>query len=131
MRKKTWLIAALILGALPALGIYAWQATPAFKEEAAVKAAVAFLKEGPTFGFDGVPGSIEVVGVAVAESHPLQYVVTVEFQCRHAGYGDRTGQMVAQVITPHEVRVVVSDGRVVEAVIDGVWDEVRQELLGS
>jgi hypothetical protein len=36
---KTWLIAILVIGALPALSIYAWQTTPVFTEQTAVKTA--------------------------------------------------------------------------------------------
>jgi hypothetical protein len=96
--------------------------------EEAEEIALDFLRHAPTFGFDGVPGSIEVMDVVVAESYPVQYFVTVAFECSHAGYGDRAGQVLAQVVTPHEIRIDVSDDQVLSAVIDGVWDEVNQRM---
>ncbi len=88
--------------------------------------ALDFLRHAPTFSFDGVPGSMEVIDVAAAESYPVQYFVTVAFECSHAGYGDRAGQVLAQVVTPHEIRINISDDQVLSAVIDGVWDELNQ-----
>ena len=36
---KQWLITILVIGAFPALSIYAWQTTPVFTEQSAVKTA--------------------------------------------------------------------------------------------
>ncbi|MBN2335935.1 hypothetical protein JXL21_10295 [Candidatus Bathyarchaeota archaeon] len=94
--------------------------------EEAEEIAIVFLRNSPTFSFDGVPGSIRVLDVAVAESYPVQYFISVVFECSHAGYGDRTGQVLAQVITPHTIKIVVSSGEVRSAVIDGKWDELNQ-----
>ncbi len=99
--------------------------------EEAERIALEFLKGSPTFKFDGVEESIEVIDVVAMESYPVQYAFLVAFECRHAGYGDRTGQVLAQVITPHEIRIVVSAGEVRSAVIDGVWDELNQREVGS
>jgi hypothetical protein len=65
------------------------------------------------------------------ESYPVQYAFLVAFECRQPGYGDRTGQVLAQVITPHEIRIVVSAGEVLSAVIDGEWDELNQRKVGA
>ena len=97
----------------------------------AERIALEFLIYAPTFAFDGIEESIEVLDVIAMESYPVQYAVTIAFECRHAGYGDRTGQMLAQVITPHEVRIVVSAGEVRSAVIDGEWDELNQRDVAS
>jgi hypothetical protein len=34
--------------------------------------------------------------------------------------------MLAQAITPHEIGVVVSEGGVIRAIVDGEWDELKQ-----
>lgn len=99
--------------------------------EEAERIAVEFLSGAPTFAFDGIEESIEVLDVVAMESYPVQYAVTIAFECRQAGYGDRTSQMLAQVITPHEMRVVVSAGEVRSAVIDGEWDELNQRDVAS
>jgi hypothetical protein len=52
--------------------------------------------------------------------------VTISFSCAQPGYGDRTGEVLAQVITEHTARVVVSSGEVRSAIIDETWDEFEQ-----
>jgi hypothetical protein len=123
---KTWLTAILVIGALPALSIYAWQTTPFFNEQAAVRAATSFLSEAPTYSWDGVEGSIRVIDSYKAQTPDAVWTVVIEFTCAHAGYGDRSGQMVATVVTDHVIVVTVEDSSVVDAVIDGEWDELRQ-----
>jgi hypothetical protein len=51
------------------------------------------------------------------------------FDSRHLGYGDRTGENLAQVITHHEVSVVVEKGEVKTALMDNQWDMLRQEMV--
>lgn len=99
--------------------------------EEAERIALEFLRRSPTFAFDGIDESVEVLDIVAMESYPVQYAVTIAFECRQAGYGDRTGQVLAQVITPHEIRVVVSAGEVRSAVIDGEWDELNQRDVTS
>jgi hypothetical protein len=52
-----------------------------------------------------------------------------EFDSSHAGYGDRTGLTLAEVITPHQAVVTVEQGEVTDAVLDGEWDMLSQETL--
>jgi hypothetical protein len=91
-----------------------------------VDTAIDFLKNGPTFSFDGIPGSIEVIEVIAAESYPVQYFITIAFECTQAEYGDREGMMLAQVISPHEIRIALSNGVIGSAIIDDQWDELIQ-----
>ncbi len=96
-------------------------------DERAVKIAIDFVVQAPTFKYDGISDTLEVIDVKILESFPVQYVVTITFDSRHAGYGDRTGQVLAQVITPHTEVVKVVDDEVVSAILDNQWDELRQE----
>jgi len=123
---KTWLTAILVIGALPALSIYAWRTTPVFNEQAAVNTATSFLSEAPTYSWDGVEGSIRVLDSYKTQTPDAVWTVVIEFTCAHAGYGDRFDQMVATVVTGHVITITVEDGSVVAAVIDGEWDELRQ-----
>jgi hypothetical protein len=50
---------------------------------------------------------------------------TFSFSSRHAGYGDRRGQILAQVITPHQIRVNIEDEKVVVVVTDRTFDELK------
>jgi hypothetical protein len=84
-----------------------------------------WLKNAPTFSFDGIQGTMSVIDGVIAESYPEQYFITISFDCSHAGYGDRTDMMLAQIITQHEAVVVVSSNQIQSAVIDGEWDEFK------
>jgi len=55
------------------------------------------------------------------------YVVQVSFDSGHPGYGNRTGQVLKNVITHHDMKVMVSDYGVGSAIIDGIWDEFNQK----
>ncbi len=83
----------------------------------------------PTYSFDGE--DLELV-----ESRGLDlvgcencYEVEYRFDSRHAGYGDRTGEALAQVITSHNTVVFVEDKLVTKAVTDGVYNEITGEFL--
>ncbi len=90
--------------------------------------AVEFLRNSPTFRFDGMEATLKLVG-SEAGDKPNNWVFHFEFQSRQAGYGDRTGLMLAQVITDHRAQIVVEQGEVVYAVLDGKWDELRQKMI--
>jgi len=58
------------------------------------------------------------------------YKFTFDFKSSQAGYGDRTGQFLAQVITPHYINIAVSEkGEVIEAITDEKYDEMKREFL--
>jgi hypothetical protein len=127
--KLSVVLALIVVGFFPALGLYASQSqAPTYSEQQAIEAAKHFLIISPTFGFDGVAGSIKVVGVDQLEKLPILYRVRIEFQCAHSGYGDRTGMILLQVITPHEIVIGVEKGEVVSALIDDKWDELGNHL---
>jgi hypothetical protein len=69
-----------------------------------------------------------VVDVDQLEKLPILYRVKIEFECAHSGYGDRTGMILLQVITPHEIVIGVEKGKVVSALIDDKWDELSNRL---
>ncbi len=89
--------------------------------------AVEFLRNEATFRFDGMENTLKLIqedGEGLS-----RWVFYHEFQSRHAGYGDRTGLMLAQVITDHKAQIVVEQGEVVYAVLDGKWDMLRQRRI--
>jgi hypothetical protein len=57
--------------------------------------------------------------------------MTYEFMSSQAGYGDRSGEAPAQVITQHTIVVRVAGGEVTSAIIDGIWDEMYQRMLSD
>ncbi len=93
-----------------------------------IDVATWFVKSSPTFAFDGMEESLNVGIISIRESFPEQFSINAEFSSRHGGYGDREGQFLTQVITPHTMGMVVSNGNVVSAIIDEEWDELNQKL---
>lgn len=91
--------------------------------------AMDFVESSPTFAFDGIADNLAVEDVKILESFPEQFVITINFESLHGGYGDRTGQFLTQAITPHTITVTIVDGQIISAIIDGVWNEVNQEML--
>ncbi len=85
-----------------------------------------FVLNSPTFLFDGDLASLELQETLYPDiENAWQFVFS--FESAHAGYGDRTGQMLAQVITPHEVVVTVEQGVIVSAIMDNAWNMLEQE----
>jgi len=96
-----------------------------FTQEESRKIAEDWIKSSPTYKFDGE--SIEFVN---SFPLPCDYCWKFEFRfiSRHGGYGDRTGQMVTQVITPHNAKTAVQEGKVIEVILDDKWDEMAQKI---
>lgn len=132
MNLKFSIILAMSLAlTFPAISLYAWKSGGNWMTDRdnATKVAITFLKNAPTFKFDGISNSMNVVETRILESYPIQYVVAITFESRHSGYGDRTGQFLAQVITEHAAEVKVVDSMVVSAILDGRWDELNQRNI--
>ncbi len=87
-------------------------------EEAETLIAKHFILNAPTYAFDGIDGTLRVVETMSLESWPVQYIVVLSFESSHAGYGDRTDEALAQVVTTHVATVKIVNGEVVQAVID-------------
>lgn len=98
------------------------------KQQAMINAAEAFVRQSPTYQFDGIDETFHMVDVQFPAVEP-DWVITIQFESSHAGFGDRTGDMLTQVITPHECIITVSEGIVTSAIMDGQWDMLNQEPL--
>ncbi|MFO7848462.1 MAG: GerMN domain-containing protein [Spirochaetia bacterium] len=107
------------------------------QREAAVQAAERWIRSySPTFLYDGTALELREAERAARERDgAAAYDMVFEFESRHSGYGDREGEILAQVITPHKLEVRVektSDSggwEVSRAVTDGVFDEKEGEFL--
>lgn len=117
-------IAAVLLIGILASGCL--QPPQTYTKEEAVETAKEFLGNAPTYKWDGE--NMKVIEVLTLRC-PYCWSVVIEFQSRHGGYGDRTGKVVTQVITPHTARIVVREGKVISAVLDEMWDEIKQEMI--
>lgn len=89
--------------------------------------ATTFVRESPTYQFDG--SNLTLVEEQILESDPIQYVFTFTFLSASAGYGDRSDQIVAQVLTDHVAHVIIVEGQIVSAILDGQWDMLTQRML--
>jgi hypothetical protein len=103
--------------------------TRALDESQIKDLAESWIREAPTHKYDG--SGLALVDYVQQESFPVRHVLTYNFTSSHAGYGDRSDQVTAQVITNHTIKVTIIDGNVDSAIIDGVWDEMDQFMIGS
>ncbi|MDP2931362.1 MAG: DUF4382 domain-containing protein, partial [Chloroflexota bacterium] len=88
-----------------------------------------FVRNNSTFAYDGIPDSLKLADNLTAAQPPATWIFTFDFQSRHAGYGNRTGQVLAEVITPHRAVVTVEQGKIKSAVIDGKWDMLKEKMM--
>lgn len=95
----------------------------------AIEIARKYIQSSPTFAFDGIPESLDMISVNTLESYPVQYRIEFAFDSSQSGYGNREGQMLAQVITPHKTSILVSEGQVISAVTDETWDEINHQYV--
>ncbi|MDQ1274933.1 MAG: hypothetical protein QG610_506 [Euryarchaeota archaeon] len=109
--------------ALVELRAYALSTTP----EEAEEIAETWIETSPTYSYDGFDLKLE--DHKVLETFPEQHFLNYTYTSRHGGYGNRTDQVVTEALTPHSIEIVVSEGEVRSAVIDGEWDEIAQRLL--
>jgi hypothetical protein len=140
-KHKKFAITAAIIGIIAAgvTGIYFVSAQtmltqiPATQEEQerydAMEIAKKYVMTSPTFAFDGIPETLDVEDVSIMESYPVQYRIKIAFDSSHGGFGNREGQMLTQVITPHKVDILVSEGDVISAVTDETWDELNHQYV--
>jgi|GEM_PF-1773176 len=84
-----------------------------------------FVERSPTYEFDGFNLSFKGL-----EKKGEKLILSYEFTSRHSGYGERSGKMLADVITPHRVDLMIEDNRLISAVMDGRWDMINQRILG-
>lgn len=101
--------------------------TVTFREQALVSAK-SIVEQDSTFRFDGIKESLKLAGEK-ALTDGTSWEFTYTFDSRNPGYGDRTGKVMAQVITPHNARIVVKGGAVTEAVIDEQWDMLGRKMI--
>lgn len=98
--------------------------------EEAQQLAYDFVVNAPTFAFDGMPETLVLVDTETFKC-PGCWDFTYEFDCTQAGYGNRTGMMLAQVITPHRAVISIRNGVINAAVLDNSWDMQVQMMVAT
>jgi len=131
MKKRGYLF-ALVLVLVPVLAIACTTQVSGgggvYTEEQARQVAEGFIKDCPTFVFDGVESSLMLEQTLYPDiEYAWTFVYT--FDSLHSGYGDRDGQMLLQVVTPHEAAITIEKGIVKTALLDGRWDMIVQQLV--
>ena len=126
------LVISLLLGA----GMLVTSASnTGFTKESAIKSASDFLNSEATYKFDGMSSTMTMdAQKVVMETDPAKevYVVTAEFTSRQAGYGDRTGMMMAEVLTTHKCVITIDqNNQIISAVMDGQWDMMKQKTISG
>jgi hypothetical protein len=102
--------------------------------EAGQQIALDFVKNNPTFKFDGLANSLKVT---LSDYGPISayhsFAYSIEYETAHPGHGDRSGQVLAQVITQHLAMVIVNaeKGAVGIATCDRTWDLINERVLSS
>lgn len=84
-----------------------------------------FVRGSPTFSFDGMEETLKLTDTLMARC-PYCWLFVFEFDSRQAGYGDRTGMMLAQVITHHRAEIMVELHEITSAVMDEKWNMLTQ-----
>ncbi|QNT76782.1 hypothetical protein [Dehalogenimonas etheniformans] len=120
--KSVCIIALLIL--LTFTGVSCAQSNTG-SQEGGQKVALKFVKLEATYRFDGIPETLKVTSTTSVGN---DWKYTIEYDSRHAGYGNRTGQVLAEVLTHHTAEVTVQAGKVTKAIMDQQWDMINQRL---
>ncbi|HEY93675.1 MAG TPA: hypothetical protein G4O15_01895 [Dehalococcoidia bacterium] len=88
------------------------------------------MKSSPTFTFDGIEETLQLVERKYSDnSNSWSFIF--QFDSRHPGYGDRNGQILVELITPHQVVIVTNYDGVKSAVMDGKWDLIKQQIVNE
>lgn len=116
-------IAAMALATVSLLALSACSSDDG--DEVDRRLAESFLRNSPTFRFDGLPDSIGLKDRADGDCETC-VVYTFGFESSHPGYGDRTDLPLASAVTQHEAVIFIEEGLVTAAQIDNIWDVITQ-----
>lgn len=138
-QTKIAIVAAIVIIAVGVTGAYLIPAqstvvvvptTQADQERYdALGIAQKYVVTSPTFAFDGDINSLKVEYVGSTKSIPPEHIFKASFESSQGGFGNREGQMLIRVITPHTMEISVSEGKVISAITDKTWDEQRELFI--
>jgi hypothetical protein len=99
-----------------------------YTAEEAQQRAVEYIKNAPTFTFDGIARTLQVTQVEPLDCKGC-FEVTIKFTSGYPGFGARSAYFRVKRLTPHTAKVRVEKGQVTQVIIDGIWDEMKQESI--
>jgi hypothetical protein len=118
----------LVLGGAAAAAYY--PLTGPVGSSASIQVAEEFVRNSPTFRFDGIEETFKLETSRAIKFCPGCYEYTFYFESRHPGVGDRAGIKSRDIITPHRVVVNLAyETNVVMGVMDDSWDIGRQLII--
>ncbi len=84
------------------------------------------IESSPTFVFDGF--DLELRNKKeITEGESYEFIFN--FKTRSGGFGDRSAQIVPQVITPRTMTIVVENGEVVKAITNDAFSETENRVI--
>lgn len=89
------------------------------------------LQNSPTYLFDGSDLELKESRALDLANCVNCYEFEYLFTSSQAGYGNREGESLAQVITPHSIVITVENGQVARAITDEKFDEMTDQFLES
>jgi hypothetical protein len=95
-----------------------------FSEDDSRQAAENLILNSKTYSFDGSGLSYKD---ALKGKDSWEFIF--EFTSSYPGYGDRTGQSLKEIETPHTAIIRVEKGKVTRAVLDDYWDILSEKPL--
>ena len=96
-----------------------------YTKQGAIWKATSFAKNEETYKFDGIEETFKVKDVLTLRC-PCCWSVEIEYQSKSSGYGNRSNQVVAKVITAHTARIMVNKGNIMYSILDEEWDMINQ-----
>ncbi len=127
-RHMPLLAVLLVLGGAAAAAYY--PLTGPVGSSASIQVAEEFVRNSPTFRFDGIEETFKLETSRAIKFCPGCYEYTFYFESRHPGVGDRAGIKSRDIITPHRVVVNLAyETNVVMGVMDESWDIGRQLII--
>lgn len=87
-----------------------------------------FIRNTPTYTFDGIDGSIKKMKVESTESGKA-WELTYVFKSKYPGYGDRSNQALTEAVTEHAVQVTIRNCTIVIATCDKSYNLLTNKLI--
>lgn len=89
--------------------------------EQACAMAMILIEKSPTFSYDGVRDSVQLVKAETPDNGQT-WTIVYSYKTAHPGHGDRSHQQLAQVITAHTAEIIVTKCKITSAKCDKVFN---------
>ena len=91
------------------------------------------LEKSSTFVFDGIEDSVVITKITNPDQNDDIVEITIEYDSKYAGYGNRTGSPLFQpdnsVHHVVDMKINLESKEVKRFLVDGCWDELKQDFL--